>query len=117
MIDTSSIFGRTTDSMNDIAAAFSSGKVRSCEMLVSMTMARLSGRSTWRENAAISCGTPFSKIRTSACLRSVSSRRLRSCAVKSTLTTSVSILMTSSSSAGVGVGVGVTFTLSGTSAF
>ena len=34
--DTSSFVGRTTDSRNEMAAAFSSGSVRSCDMLVSI---------------------------------------------------------------------------------
>ena len=51
MIATSSFSGRTTIRRNEIAAAFSSGSVRSCEMLVSISIARLSGRSIWRENA------------------------------------------------------------------
>ena len=43
--ETSSFVGLITDSTNDIAAAFSSGRVRSCEALVSIRMARLRGRS------------------------------------------------------------------------
>ena len=102
MTATSSFDGLITVSRNDIAAAFSSGSVRSCERLVSIRIARLSGRSTWRENATISCGLPSSSRRTSSCLRVVSRRRLRSCAVNNTFTTSVSTLMISSSSSGSG---------------
>ena len=69
MIETSSFDGRMTDSTNEIAAAFSSGSVRSCEALVSIRMARLSGRSICRENALISCGWPSSKILMSSCFK------------------------------------------------